>query len=128
MFKINLKKVTHKLSNDDIIDLGNKTEGYSGSDIANIVRGALMELIRTCMLATHFKIVNMDGKEFYMPCSPSDDGSIEMELKDVSESDLMSPIVGKMDFLKVLASSKPSVSQEDLKQYEDYTELFGEEG
>jgi len=115
--------------------LGDKTEGYSGSDIFNVVRNALMEPIRTCTLSQHFKKVK--GKhpktgeiheDFLTPCLGTDDGAMEMILNDVSGDKLLPPIVSYKDFEKSIKSSKSSVSKNDLKQYEKYTEEFGEEG
>jgi vacuolar protein-sorting-associated protein 4 len=86
IFRINLKKVQHTLEKDDFVYLGKETEGYSGSDIFNVVRNALMEPIRTCGLSTHFKKVS--GKDWknpdifhddlLTPCAPSDEDAIEM--------------------------------------------------
>jgi len=115
--------------------LGEKSDGYSGSDIFNVVRNALMEPIRTCTLSQHFKKIK--GKhpttgeihdDFLTPCLGTDKGAIEMTLNEIQGDKLLPPNVSYKDFEKSLKSSKSTVSKDDLKQYEKYTEDFGEEG
>jgi len=94
-----------------------------------------MEPIRTCTLAQHFKKVS--GKEpksdkivddLLTPCLGVDEGAIEMTLNDVPSEKLLAPKVTFKDFEKSLKNSKPTVSKNDLNQYDKYTEDFGEEG
>eukprot|EP00484_Ammonia_sp_Unknown_P006896 CAMPEP_0197074146 /NCGR_PEP_ID=MMETSP1384-20130603/210962_1 /TAXON_ID=29189 /ORGANISM="Ammonia sp." /LENGTH=485 /DNA_ID=CAMNT_0042512987 /DNA_START=36 /DNA_END=1493 /DNA_ORIENTATION=- len=56
MFKIHAGKDT-LLSEQDYDVLAQRTEGFSGSDIAAVVQDALMEPVRTLQQATHFKKV-----------------------------------------------------------------------
>jgi len=48
MFKIRLGKTPHALSDDDFLELGKATEGYSGSDITIVVKEAMMMPVRRC--------------------------------------------------------------------------------
>jgi vacuolar protein-sorting-associated protein 4 len=57
MFKIHLGKTPHCLTPEQFKLLGEKTEGYSGSDISIIVRDAMMQPVRAVQTATHFKKV-----------------------------------------------------------------------
>jgi vacuolar protein-sorting-associated protein 4 len=58
MFKIHLGKTKHSLNQEDFRELGKLSEGYSGSDIAIVVREALMEPVRMVQDATHYKRVS----------------------------------------------------------------------
>ena len=47
-FKIRIGKTPNNLAEEDFEELGKATEGYSGSDIAVVVKEALMLPIRKC--------------------------------------------------------------------------------
>ena len=55
MFKIHLGDTPNNLTEDDYRDLGNKTEGFSGSDVSLVVRDTLMQPVRKVQEATHFR-------------------------------------------------------------------------
>lgn len=57
MFKIHLGNTSHVLTDDNLKQLANNTEGYSGADIQIVVRDALMEPVRKVQSATHFKVI-----------------------------------------------------------------------
>ncbi len=62
---IKLKGVLHTLTEDDLKEIVQTTEGYSGSDLANLVKAANMLPIDRAMDATHFKEVqNLDAVKF----------------------------------------------------------------
>jgi len=63
MFKLNLGDTPHNLTEKDFNELSDKTVGFSGADIAVLVRDALYEPIRLCQLATHFKKVPDEKKK-----------------------------------------------------------------
>jgi len=135
MFKIHIGKTPHELNKQQLDALGKQTDGYSGSDISILVRDALMEPVRTCQLATHFKKVSGESHQdpsvtvddLLMPCSPGDPNAIEMSLIDVPSEKLLPPKVSYKDFLKALKTSRPSVSKNDLKDYDKFTQDFGQE-
>ena len=51
-----------------------------------------------------------------------------MTWRDVSENDLLEPTVNAGDFRRALATTKPSIAQEELKRYDEWTKLYGMEG
>ena len=57
MFQLHIGGTPCTLNSKDIRYLAEKTDGYSGSDIAVVVRDALMQPIRKVQSATHFKKV-----------------------------------------------------------------------
>lgn len=136
MFKIHIGKTPCNLAPQEFDKLGALTEGYSGSDISILVRNALMEPVRTCQLATHFKYVTgpdpknpeLTCNDLLTPCPPMAEGAVEMNLTDVPDNKLYPPVVQMSDFLKALKTTRPSVSQADLAQYVQWTKEFGQDG
>lgn len=122
----------HELSDDDFNFLIANTEGYSGSDISILVRSALMEPVRRCLHATHFKQVTMPDainssvmKNYMVPCSPQE--GTKMSMFNLA-CDLLTPNVSRADFKQALQTSKPSVCKQDLQKYVDWTKEFGQDG
>ena len=71
MFELNVGETPNNVTHKEFKQLGEMTEGYSGSDIAIAVRDALMEPIRKLRMATHFKPVfppqnNLQGKKIFL--------------------------------------------------------------
>jgi len=136
MFKIHLGNTPHKLTADQFKQLGEMTEGYSGSDISIIVRDAMMQPVRQVQTATHFKRVSGPDREdptkivtdYLMPCSPGDPDAVEMNWIQVEGSKLKEPEINFNDFLKSLKQTRPSVSQKDIGDHIKFTEDFGQEG
>ena len=113
MFKIRLGKTPNNLTEEDFFELGKATEGYSGSDIAIVVKEAMMLPVRRCISATKF-IQTPDG--FFIPTYPSDPNGMEMTLMDVDPKKVQAPDVTAEDFFAALAKIKPSVSPNDLSK------------
>ncbi len=132
MFEINLGSTPHKMRHEHFRELGKKTEGYSGSDIAVLVRDAIMQPVRTLQNATSFKkvMVEEDGqrKEKLTPCSPSDPGAIRMSLMSVEPDKLLVPKVTKNDFMIALTSTKPSVDRDNIAKHVKFTREKGQSG
>ena len=101
MFKLNLGETPNHLTEENYRDLGQRTEGYSGADIAIVVRDALMQVcksalstvpvttnyfqlqpVRKVQTATHFKKVSGPTRDdpdkivhdLLEPCSPGEKG------------------------------------------------------
>ncbi|KAG1664667.1 Vacuolar protein sorting-associated protein 4B [Nymphon striatum] len=149
MFKLNLGTATpHSLTEDDFKNLGKKSDGYaflfvnfsqfrySGADISIVVRDALMQPVRKVQTATHFKRCrgpsrsdpNIMVDDLLQPCSPGEHGAEEMSWMQVPGDKLLEPIVTMKDMLQSLASSKPTVNDDDLKKLTKFTDDFGQEG
>jgi vacuolar protein-sorting-associated protein 4 len=136
MFKLNLGNTPHSLKEEDFKTLGSRTEGYSGADISILVRDALMQPVRKVQTATHFRRVRGPKRDepdvivddLLTPCSAGVPGAIEMTWADVPGDKLYEPPVTMNDMLKSLATSKPTVNDEDLKKLTKFTNDFGQEG
>ena len=126
MFKLNLGDTYNDLTDEQYEILGNLTEGYSGSDIYNLTQDSIYGPLRKCQRATHFK--QLDSNHI-VPCSPSDPGAFKMKINDIPNPEqLVAPVVTFEDFVLSLQRIKPTVSPEDLKKQEQFTEEFGSEG
>ncbi|CAD7077411.1 unnamed protein product [Hermetia illucens] len=136
MFKLHLGNTTHVLTESDLKELSNRTDGYSGADIQIVVRDALMEPVRKVQSATHFKRVSGPSpvdkdticNDLLTPCSPGDPGAMEMTWMEVPSDKLYEPPVTMADMQKSLSRTKPTVNEDDLKKLQKFTEDFGQEG
>jgi len=105
MFRINFKGI--KLSNDiDIDTLVKKTEGYSGHDISSVCREAsLMNMRRKLMSGNgKFNILEAANNEIFL-------------------QDLEAP-VSQSDVLTAIKNISKSVSSNDVKKFEEWTEQY----
>ncbi|KAF3908474.1 Spastin [Orbilia brochopaga] len=142
MFQIAVGSTPCDLAPQDYRHLGKMSEGYSGSDISIAVNDALMQPIRKIQMATHYKWIDVAvsetdeqtgekklvQKKKLTPCSPGDKGAQEMTWVDVKSEDLAEPPLVLKDFVKAVQSSRPTVSQDDVKKSNDWTAEFGSEG
>lgn len=137
MFTIHMGDTVNTLTEDDWMELAVKTDKYSGSDIKQVVRSALMECVRTVQVATHFKrVVGPDPKDptrlvnnRLVPCSPGDPEGFPMTAIELTEPEMLMELpVTNIDFIKALRETKPSVGEGDLAEHVKFTEDFGQEG
>ena len=128
MFKLHIGDTPNNLTEQDISNLASATSGFSGSDIAVMVKSALMEPVRRCHKSNYFKKVSLDGKVCYIPCPCNDPSAIEMNILDIPPNSLYPPEVTADDFYNILDTAKTTVSAEDLRKHEEFTRVFGQEG
>ncbi|CCK71049.1 AAA family ATPase VPS4 KNAG_0F03850 [Huiozyma naganishii CBS 8797] len=130
MFEINVGDTPCELTKQDYSQLAQLTDGYSGSDIAVVVKDALMQPIRKIQQATHFKDVSDDpaAQHQYTPCSPGDPDAREMCWVDIEADELLEPQLTIKDFLKAIKTTRPTVNEQDLLKQEQFTADFGQEG
>lgn len=154
MFKLNLGDTPNSITDQEFQLMGEQSEGYSGSDIAVVVREALMEPLRKCQAAQQFLV---DAQGNYHPCPeypncmhcpmslhtpfsgaecapPSDKttcgrcGARRMTLYDVPSENLVVPLIVFKDFEKALRKAHSSVGADELNRFVTWTEEFGQEG
>ncbi|EUC67165.1 vacuolar sorting ATPase Vps4 [Rhizoctonia solani AG-3 Rhs1AP] len=134
MFELNVGSTPCELKNHDYRALADKTSGYSGSDIAVVVRDALMQPVRKVLSATHFKPVVVEDKETgqevkkLTPCSPGDPEAIERSWTDVGTDELQEPALTLNDFIRAVQTVRPTVTESDIKKHEEWTQDAGIEG
>jgi len=111
------------LTREQCVLLAGKTGGFSGSDVAGVVKEAMMRPVRKVQEATHFKIV---GDNRAMPCGPEDPMGEEMSWEDFDDKRVLkNPPLCFADFEYALTTSKPSVDPSTLPRYETWTRQFG---
>jgi vacuolar protein-sorting-associated protein 4 len=134
LLRLSLGSVSHEMTTEDIEQLAQDTDGFSGHDISIMVRQAIMEPVRKCRNATHFKVVvqDVDGdkKEMLTPCSPGDPDptKVEADLMSIDPSKLHPPPATPSDFFEAMHNSKSSVAGADINAFTEWTETFGIEG
>ena len=99
MIKACIGKTPHELSEQDFDELGESTEGFSGSDITVVVRNALMAPIRKITAAMN--------------------NAIESKQENTT-TNFPAPVV-KSDF----TIGNSSVSKQDLEVYVQFEKLYG---
>jgi len=131
MFEIHVGSTPTELGPKDLRALAQRTDGYSGSDIAIVVRDALMQPVRKVIAATHFKRAESPdgaGRTLWTPCSPGDPAAEEKSWNDIGSDELLEPPLRLADFLKSLDTTRPTVTQADIKKHEDWTKESGNDG
>lgn len=136
MFKVHLGDTPSSLTEDDFRDLGDMTEGFSGSDVSVAVKDVLMQPVRKTQEATHFRQVQADGPAgpgvYYAPCAPRAKGAFSATLMDLAAKGFADrvqvPLISRADFETVLERARPTVSKDDLEVHDRFTAEFGQEG
>jgi len=107
IFKLEIEKRGFKLQGITFDELVNLTEGYSGRDIANICKEAIMMMLRRA--------------------NPNIADKLQ-KVKDLSELEQetyrIEPIT-REELLEALNRIKPAISQEEVKKYEEWGRQFG---
>jgi len=136
MFLIHLGNTPHVITPQQFKELGDISDSYSGSDIAVVVRDAMMQPVRAVQSATHFKRVTGPSRDnpsilvhdLLTPCSPGDADAVEMAWTEVEGASLKEPTITVGDFHKSLRTTRPTVNKKDLEKYIQWTTEYGQEG
>ncbi len=99
IFKIHTAGINMALTEEDFIELGVRSEGYSGRDISNVCREVIMLPIRE---------LDMSG------------------LLENSDQEIIVRDINLKDFTKTLKKVKPMTTSAALKRYEQWAKDFGE--
>ena len=119
-----LSSLSERIPQSVVDNLAVKTEGYSGADIASLIKDALMAPRRRVMTSNFFRPVGKSGT--YVPCAEEDEGAFEMTFDEFEDATtLRNPPLVESDFENALSRIKPSVDPATLARYEEWTRDFG---
>jgi vacuolar protein-sorting-associated protein 4 len=99
IFKIHTAGINMALTEEDFIELGVRSDGYSGRDISNVCREVIMIPIRE---------LDMSG------------------LLENTDQEVVVRDINLKDFMKTLKKVKPMTTDSALDKYEDWAKDFGE--
>ena len=125
MLKKGLKDTPNDMAAQDLEQFAKYTDNYSGSDLSILVRDAVYEPVRRLQVAKLFRKLG-NGK--WTPCREGEAGEPKswLDFKDQSQLDI--GIITRVDLQAALKRTKPSVDQTQLKEYEQFTKTFGQDG
>ena len=106
----------------------NVCDRYSGSDIAIVVRDALMQPVRKVIGATHFApVADPDDPNHvkWTPCSSGRRGAMEKSWMEIGSDELQEPPLTMKDFEISLASVRPTVTAADIQRHDQWTRESG---
>ncbi|KAL9644673.1 hypothetical protein ABK040_012327 [Willaertia magna] len=143
MIRKYLGQTEHILTNEHFQELGEKTKGFSGSDILILTRQALMEPLRKCQRAIKFKMVSgispVSGlyyDDLLTPITEEEKFSynhnycldtdiiLEVKLFDIDQEKLLPPFVDVNDFRKALETIHCTATKEDEEKYDLFSKTF----
>ncbi|KAM0749616.1 vacuolar protein sorting-associated protein 4 [Meredithblackwellia eburnea MCA 4105] len=133
MFELNVGTTPCTLTQAEYRQLAAKTDGYSGSDLAVVVRDALMQPVRKVLGATHFKEIEVEEGDpphkvkKLTPCSPGDKGAVEKTWNDVNSDELLEPPLAYNDFIRAVQSARPTVTKDDIVKHIEFANEGGSE-
>jgi vacuolar protein-sorting-associated protein 4 len=154
MTKLNLGDTPNSMQPPDFVAVGDRTDGFSGSDLSVVVREALMEPLRVCQHAKQFQHIVTSGVDMLVPCvnypscshcpmNLSTNTPMEVQratqpcprckaqrvsLYDVPSEKLQVPVVSFDMFQAVLKRARKSVDPDELTRFVEWTAEFGQEG
>ena len=121
-----LTKVKHSLADDDINEIADKLEGFSGADIELLVKRVLMKPLTLLENAQYFRIME-NGKLVPLDSSALnllDDlpaNVVQKTWKDVTKDEIDDhTLIDIKLFMSCVKDAKPSVKQETVEKYNNF--------
>lgn len=129
MFCYFMKKNSHSITEEQFGRLAKITESYSGDDIFQMTKNAIMIPVTMISTATHFETLMVDNKKWYRPCSPGNLNATEITWDKIEDKSTIDAIpVTYLHFLEASKTVKPSNDVKDIMKYENWTKEFGSDG
>ncbi|KAF0306903.1 Vacuolar protein sorting-associated protein 4 [Amphibalanus amphitrite] len=122
LIELHLGGTATSLSELDWQQLLAGTDGLSGSDLAELTQHALYQPLRELETATSWRRLG-DGQ--FMVCEPSHPDAFTCSVSDIPFHAVVARDLQLSDFLGALRTTGPSVSQEMLRRYEEFSKGRG---
>ena len=120
MLKKGFKENKNNITEAQLQYFAERTEGFSGSDIAILVKDAVYEPVRKLQAARRFRRLPNNKM---LPVTEQEYGQdiVEGNWMTIPKENIEIPIIGAQDLETVMKKTKPSVDRTQLKQYEQWT-------
>ncbi|KAJ9585231.1 hypothetical protein L9F63_002994 [Diploptera punctata] len=122
IIKLCLQDTRHELSDSDWAQLLDLTDGFSGSDLANLTSCALLKPIRELANSTHW-IVN--DKNQLTPCTPLCANAMKCNVHSLPHDKVVARPMNFTDIMLALQTCHRSVNRDDIVKFENFTARFG---
>ena len=122
LFKIHCGE-EQNIAEEEYSILGKMTDGYSGSDLAIVIKDAFMEPLREIQEAKYWKEISANS---WIPASEKEENAVETNFMELGAEKIAIPRKMNMnDVVKSLANN-PSIQVEDLSLYSEFTAKKGQ--
>jgi len=112
-----------KATPQQIIDLVAATDGYSGSDIKNVLKDGSMRCLRRVLEATHF-CPSPSEQGTFVPCPGDVPGAIPSSYAGWKEKRILRlPESTAEDYLEALGTVQPSVKREGIDKFIEWASV-----
>ncbi|KAH7148276.1 P-loop containing nucleoside triphosphate hydrolase protein [Dactylonectria macrodidyma] len=131
LFKVHLGDTASSWGNADDAcrDLAQKTAGFSGRDISDLVQDALRTPVKKVHAATYFRKASKHTREWYTPCNnPFDIDALPMKWDEVPARQLKEPALTLAGLHDAVSKTKPSVGEEEVRKCNEWTRRYAMEG
>jgi vacuolar protein-sorting-associated protein 4 len=113
----------HRLSNEDLVDIAQRLDGYSGSDIQHVVAHALMQPVLKAQSASTFRRLPLTDK--WIPVidqvvdggSATDDVLVRKTLTHFRADQVELPPIIKQDLLEAISLYPKTVSLSEIERF-----------
>ena len=118
------KMKQHTLTKDDAHQLAASTEGWSGSDVATLIKVASNHQLDLLPRATHFLLQGEGASGTMTPCAADTPGAhavtLDQLIKNGMGKNVRLPPLSRADFDTALTSTRPTSTAQDVEKFEQF--------
>ena len=132
ILEVQLSKVKHAITPDQICYITRLMEGYSGADLVQVVKKANMAPVEKVKSAKHFTLIPIPLRclkkkrcKLWHPCHSSAPGAEALTEDDLDKTTICLPSITWIDLLDAIECTPKSVDPKDLQKYCKFGQNFG---